>query len=277
MNKPRTLSDVLADYASADKLSKQDLEAVSQNTRAGFANRIRAAKDALPKLRIEYLTRILKNSAAFFVEGGDKLRVAEFKKHAVANGAFVVDAAAIFETLADKIQRSLGVTRQFSITQTGLLDQELRELVKATGYDEAPKHVAIRDLRVVPTRERLVDYIRELVVSSNGGTPSRVAAQAALLDQTLKAKFTDPRLIVVVENTSSLDRAALAGLFSKVIPIDLDDVDGEVDERFVKEFVVASIQGRKPNDAPKTQSQSLSPAAPQAQQTQTQSPTQNQE
>jgi hypothetical protein len=281
MNKPRTLSDVLTEYASAQKLAKQDLDSVPATTRSGFANRKREAQDRLPKLRIEYLTMILRNSAGFFLEGNDAETKA-FTSFAKANGAFEVDAAEIFEKLADKVMRSIGPRREFSITQIGLLDQALRELVEATGYKEKLKIPALRELRVVQTREHLVNYIRELVVGSNGGTPSRVAAQASLLDQTFKAKFADKRLIVVVRNATASDRAALAGLFTKMVTVDLDQA-GEVTEKFVKDTVVEALTGRKPAPTPTTssadsisnqESQSLSSAESQAPLTQTKNPNQ---
>ncbi len=244
MSKPRTLDDVLADYEKAERLAKKNLDTVPAQSRVGWATTINQAKAKLPSLRMEYLTGILKNAVGFFTDGPAD-RAEQFSKIATENGVFEVNAVTIFEVLADQIQGTLGGKREFSVTQRGQLDTALRTLVEKTGYTGSLNRISQSDLRVVPTREKLVEYIKELIANSNGSTPSVVSAQDSLISQALKARFAGKTFVVVVRNTSSIDRAALAGLFTKVVRVDLDGVD-EIDEKFARYTIEGALKPAKP-------------------------------
>jgi hypothetical protein len=223
-NLPRTLDEILKDYKQTEKFSKQSSESFPLPGRPGIEVRIAQAKVKLPKLRLEYLTRILRSSFGFFLEG-DETKGAAFAKIALDNGAVLVDADEIFIKLADAIQYSIGPNKEFSITQTGLMDHALRELVEKTGYDGTLNRTQITDMRVVNTREKLVNYIRELVARNNGSTPVTVCAQSDIVAQALAKEFNGKRLVVVVKNASSNTRAPLAGLFTKSTNVDLDSIE----------------------------------------------------
>lgn len=266
MNKLRTLDVVLTEYTRAEELAKKDLDSVPVTSRPGWGIAIRQAKDKLPSLRAEYLTRILKNSVGFFVDGDDA-KALKFSEIAAKNGAFVVDAAAIFNALADKVQASIGGRKEFSVTQISLLDSALKDLLTSAGYDGRLERVTMASLQVVSTRERLVSYIRELVVNSNGFTASVIAAQSALLAQALKDKFDGKVLVVVVRNASSVDRAGLAGLFTRTAKVDVDAVD-EIDERFARDTIMGVLKPAKPAPTPTKQPEPKSPVEPKTNQEQ---------
>jgi hypothetical protein len=223
-NLPRTLDEILKDYRKTEKFSKQSAEEFPLPGRPGIEVRIAQAKVKLPKLRLEYLTRILRSSYGFFLEG-DEAKGQQFVNIAMDNGAVLVDAEEIFRKLADAVQYSIGPNKEFSITQIGLMDHALRELVEKTGYDGSLNRTQISELRVVKNREKLVDYIRELVARSNGSVPVTVSAQSDIVTQALAKDFNGKRLVVVVKNASATTRAPLAGLFTKVTNVDLDSID----------------------------------------------------
>jgi hypothetical protein len=228
-NLPRTLEEILKDYSQADKLSKQNPEAFPLNGRPGIEMRIRQSKDKLPKLRLEYLTKILKSSYGFFLEGLDDAKKVAFAKIAVDNGAVTVDADAIYQKIADVVQPTMGRTREFSVTQVSLMDHTLKEVVEKTGYDGTLNRTVIGDMRVCKDRPRLVAYIRDLVARSNGSTPATVAAQSEIVSQALAREFSGKRLVVVVTNASAGNRAAIGGLFTKNTTVDVDAIE-EVNE-----------------------------------------------
>ncbi len=248
MSKLRTLEAVLTEYEKADRLSKRDLDSVPAATRAGHATVIREAKDKLPTLRIEYLNAILKNAVGFFVEG-DPVKAETFAKISAENGAFSLNAATIFEVLADQIQGTMGGKREFSVTQVGQLDTALKTLVEKTGYKGSLTRTSISELRVVPTRKHLVDYIKELVTRTNGSTPSAVSVQDALVNQAMKARFAGKRLVAVVRNANLTDRAALMGMFARVVKVDVDEAE-QIDEKFARNVIEGALKPAKPAAAP---------------------------
>lgn len=248
MNKPRTAEDVLKDYTRADRLSKRSVEEVPLPGRPSIEMQIRQSKDNLPKLRLEYLNVILRSSYGFFVEGTDDAKKQKFVDIALDNGALLVDADAVFQKLADQTQHSIGPSKEFSVTQVGLLDHALRELVEATGHDGTLNRTTINELRVVKNREKLVDYIRELVTRSNGAVPAVVAAQSEIIRQAIAREFAGKRLVVVVKRASAFNRTALAGLFTKSTTVDTDAVE-EVDEAYAEDVIRAGL-GLKAKAAP---------------------------
>lgn len=245
-NPQRTLDDILKDYNRTEMLSQRNPEAFPLPGRPGIEMQARQAKIQLPKLRLEYLTTILKSSFGFFVEG-DADKAQAFTDIAVSNGAVVVDADSLFQKLTAAVERSIGPSKEFSITQVGLMDHELRELVEKTGYDGQLNRTQIYQLVVVQTRERLTQYIRELVARSNGSTPVTVCAQSDIVAQALKNKFSGRRLVVVVRNASPTSRAPLAGLFTKSTNVDVDAFD-KMDEETANEIFRKGL-GIKPTAA----------------------------
>lgn len=243
--KLRQLNEIMVAYRSASKKANLNLDSVQESTRAGFAMAKRQAQDALPNLRAEFLARALKNSIAAFAVG-DEARAKEFAKvAAVAGGTFTIDARAAFEKMADLVGPSIGRTREFSQHQAALLDQGLKTLAEDTGYTGRLEQVRFRTLRIVKTRDDLVDYVRELCYASNGVTPTFIAAQNQILNQALTSEFTGKVLAVVVLNAEPQDRQALGSMFTKVLEARVDEVE-VIDERFARNLFEG---GSKPKTA----------------------------
>lgn len=229
----RTTEETLTQYKNAQKTAKLNLDSVPATTRAGFGIRIRQAEQALPELKREYLTRILNNSIAFFTRGSAEQAAKFAAAAAVAGSTFTVRADACYERLADRVEPSIGRTKQFSITQVNLVNQALKELMDDTGYPDKLSSVSLIDLRVMTTRAALVSYIRAIVVKANGCVPVAVAAQNSLLKQALDTDFSGKRLAVVVTGVDPVERTTLASMFGKVISVDLPDGQ-EIDEGFAR-------------------------------------------
>lgn len=276
MSTPRTLENILTEYKRAEEVSKRNLDTVSPSTRPAHEAAVRKAKSELPQLRVEYLTAISKSAYGFFVDG-DQAKVDKFVEIARENGAFLVDADAIFRELAKRVQPSLGGRKEFSVTQVSLLDYALRELVEATGYEGKLNRISISEVRVTSNEEQLVKYIRELVARTNGSTPSAVYAQSEIVRQAFEAGFTKRNLVVVVKNATQLDRAALHGLFTKTTRVDVDSV-AEVDERFAKDSIMGLLKpGYKPQEQAPSQKQPPEPIVPATNPTTTEPQTENQQ
>lgn len=243
---PRTLSDILTDYQKATKQAAKDLDAVPEATRPAHAVAIRAAKDALPRLRSEYFQRIMKNAYGFIVTG-DEEKSKQFTQIAAESGAIVIDGDALYNDLANRIQPTIGGRREFSVTQEGHLNEILRELVEATGHEGKLNRVSIKELRVIPTKERLVEYVRELVMRYNGTLPAQFRMQADITAQALLKGFAGKNLVVVIQGSSV--NAPAANFFKRVTRVDVDAVD-EVNEKFARDTIMGVLNPAKPVVAP---------------------------
>ena len=230
---PRQLPEILKEYKETAKLAQTNLDAVPAATRPGFAVAIRQAQERLPSLKAEYLARELKNSVAAFAVGDEAKQVKFADVSREVGGTITVDARAAYEKMAKKVEPSIGRSREFSMYQSSLLDQALKELAEDTGYTGKFETVKFRQLKIVNTHEELVDYIRELVFASNGVTPAIIAAQNTILTESLKNDFTGKVLAVVVVNSEPIDRQAIGSMFTKTAEARVDEVE-EVDERFAR-------------------------------------------
>jgi hypothetical protein len=230
---PRQLPEILAEYRSAKDKADRNLDSVPESTRPGFGIAKRKAQEAIPNLKAEYLTRLLKNSVAAFAVGDDGKARQFATVAAKVGGTITVDARAPYEKMADRIAPSIGRSKQFSVDQASLLDQALKELAQDTGYLGKFENTSFRTLKVIPDRDSLVDYIRELVTASNGLTPAIIAAQNQILNESLKVGFDGKTLAVVVINAEPIDRQAIASMFTKTLEARVDEAEA-IDERFAR-------------------------------------------
>jgi len=243
---PRTLSDILLDYQKATKLAAKDLDSVPEIVRPAHAVAIRGAKDSLPRLRHEYFERIMKNAYGFFVTG-DEEKGEQFAKIAADSGAIVIDGDAIFKDVANRIQPTIGGRREFSVTQESHLNEALRELVEATGHEGKMNRVSIKELRVIATKEALVEYVRELITRYNATTPVQFRMQADITAQALLKNFAGKNLVVVIRG--SVTNAPAATFFKRVTKVDVDSVD-EVNEKFARDTIMGVLKPAQPVVAP---------------------------
>jgi len=266
----KTLDEVLTEYDKADKLSRKDPDSVPAATRPGFEISIRRAKDALPGLRAQYTSLIMKNSIGLFLQG-EEANVQKFMTAAVIEGAIHLNAGELFEKLVDVIQPTMGGRREFSVTQVGLLDNTLRELCEKAGHKAPLNRTNLTNLRVVQSRAKLVDYVRQLVFENNGNIPSLTAGQSTITMKALKKQFKDRRLVVVVTGAGSQDRGAIASLFTKSTNLSVDPPQGEeVDARFARERIMQVL--RPTSAAPAQVPGEQNPPANQTEQNQQEQP-----
>jgi hypothetical protein len=244
----RKIEEILADYQKTSKIANTDIDSIPLKSQPGWQTLIRQNKDRVPELRVEYLTALLGSSYGFFLDGDPK-KVTEFVAVTKESGAFVIDAAKIFNKLADAVQPSLGGRREFSVTQLGQLNYALKELAQETGYGGEIYGATMTEIKVVPTRDDLVTYVRRLVVGSNGSTISVISAQNNLVADALKVEFLGKKLVVMVVGATNDDRQGLASIFTRTERVHLTP-ETVVDERFAKETVMGVLKPGSRKTAP---------------------------
>ena len=100
---------------------------------------------------------------------------------------------------------------------------------------------------MVPTKDQLVEYVRELVTRFNSTVPAQFRMQADITAQALSKGFAGKNLIVVI--TGDPTNVPAANFFKRVTKVDVDSVP-EVDEKFARDTIMGVVNPAKPVVAP---------------------------
>ena len=244
----KTTTAMLKALKDATEDAALDLDSVPWVSRGGFEVAKREAKDALPRLRSEYSDRIFSN-AIFFYPVGNEEKCQQFA--AVASqvgGTFTVDAQAVYQILAQKVEPTLGQRREFAVQQFTVMNDGIDDIMRAAPgqVDVTVPTSALKNLDAVPTFEALVAFIRNMVESERGKALVKLDVVRSVTDQAVSARFDAKTLAVVVLNTDEETRSALAS-GNRAAVVDVDSTE-EITKAFaIKVFKEASSKGRKPN------------------------------
>lgn len=230
MSKQQTLSEILEQIEQNQVLADTDPLGTPGLARAGFAVAIRQAKDTLTDLKKLYRTQIMSRAYDVFVFG-NRTKATEFGKVAEAEGAVVVDAEELYQTLAQPIEASLGTEREFGPSQVALLIAGLKAVATDLGIINmnAPK---LPGLVKMENAAVTLAHVRSMIRAAVGDDLNKLYLGAAITNKALEAKYKASGLVVVVLNAMGPEDArGIAGLFAHHLPsVNLtSDVEIDVD------------------------------------------------
>lgn len=235
----RTNEVVLKELQSTIEDANVDLDMKPYAVRGGFSMRKNDAVLAVPRLREEYKSRIFGNMVFVFARGDtDKTRAFVDVARQEA-GVFTVDADEIYRLLTDKIDRTIGQHREFTVHQFTILNDGIDDYTKGSERDLTVPASAMRALDSTPTKEDLVNYVRALVTSVHGTALVERFASEQVVDQALDDSFSGKIAALVVTNASEAVEQALAGM-AKVARTSV--VDCNVAESIDRTFAINTIK-----------------------------------
>lgn len=216
-----------------------DIESISWQTRPSVSMMKRDAEEQLVKLREEYSRRVRSNSLGMFIFGEPE-RVAQFTKIAGEEaGVLVVNGAEAFESLADQIEPSFGLSREFGATQLGILHNALNNKRKDLGI-RAMQMPRLKDLAVSRDRAETTDMVRRMIHDAVGDDFLRIAVDFKINQEAVSREFAESILPVAVTGITAEEITALATLFTNSVSVEVGtSEDGEV----TKEYVLNKLSG----------------------------------
>jgi hypothetical protein len=230
----KDLKDLLKELVATKKRAGTDLEAVPYQTRASMTSMVQNAKEKLGSLEKDYFSRVRSNTLGMFLFG-DAPRVVQFAEIAGAEaGVYLVQGDALYQRLADKIEPSLGNTREFGTTQLGFLIDELKLIQRKELGITRMQLPSLREAKAVKDRIELVAYIRKLVQGAVGDDLLRMSIDKRVNQLALDSEFTGKLLPVAVVGIDQLEVSALTPLFTNAVTVDVGTSDdGEVNKEYV--------------------------------------------
>ena len=237
--KNESLKDLAEKMRVTKRRAETDLEAVPYQTRSSMANMKRNAEGQLETLRKDFANAVRRASIAVFLAGDParQEKFAEIAKKEVTGAMVVVHADAVYERLANRVQPSLGASRQFGVGQHQLLLGTLTDVEKELDIRWMSRPAPGSD-RAIQGHEDLVGYIRSLIRTSVGDELTKVYVDRQIVDSAVSVEFAGSTLLVIVVGSDAAETAALSGLFThaNTIPVGTSE-DGEVDTEFVLKYL----------------------------------------
>jgi hypothetical protein len=242
----RNVEQLLNEIARYEQTIGIELDAVHHSVRPGYEMAIREAKDNLPSVRDSYRTRVFAQAVGFFLSG-DHNKVATFVELAVKLGnVFVADAMAIYESMALKIEPSMGYSREFSVFQIAELTRLIRNVGESVGLK--PSQIQPpnpKDARVLPTHQDVVFYIRDLVTEAMGESLNALLITQKLVNEAIARKFNSSVLAAVITNARPEAQAGLGQIFGTKAEVSIGP-DDEVDDAYVLRAFETGKKNRPP-------------------------------
>jgi len=209
----QSVKQALADIIEAEKILKTRPEDTPYATRPGFEVRQQQARDSIQDLRqnIENIT-VPKRLAGIFATG-DSEAIKKTAEFLTANGGIVVNAAGIYQAVADDIEKNIGAERIFQTTQFATLISHIRDI--GNNYNLSEISSPNYQEKLLPDYKSIVTHARDLVRSSSGDTLNVLVLRRQLVDAVIDRGLSGKTIPVLVTNTIPAERTALAPLFSK--------------------------------------------------------------
>lgn len=227
--KNRKIEDIMDELKSVAVVASRDINILPFATRSAHQNAIRSAVEQLVDLRKEYDEKLFSNAYAVVVTG-DEVKVEDFKAATDSIGGLTFNFDDFYEILASAVEPSIGFQREFGINQAFIMMQKLENLLVNNGLEFSVKDPNITKSRVVPTRQDLVNYVREILTNAYGNTLTYLYVRANLLARAISVGHVKKALAVTFTGGSSDDLAAAAPLFKNMAQVDV--TDAEVDQAY---------------------------------------------
>lgn len=249
-----TLEKLTIDIKKTTANANKNLDEVHPNVRAGWGAEKGAAKEKLKELMVEYKATLLTNGIAIFLDG-DPAKVSEFINlvHGEVEG-LVVDAAALYERLANAVEVTMTSSRNWGVDQHYKLNIALQEVMSEVGLSELP--MPARDsMPITQTHADVINHLRDLIRNSCGDMLNSLYLQEAAVRDSLQICYMNVMVPVFVLNARTDERASLGSAFMRgSTTVDISS-DTEVNKEFmIKTFKEVNKKLSKPTKRTKLES-----------------------
>jgi hypothetical protein len=228
------MKKLVKELVETQALAKTDLEALPWQTRNSVTNMVREAQERLEKLKSEYQRQLRANTLGVFLLGSPT-RVAQFLQIAAEEaGMNTIQGDKLYQDLADKIEGTLGASREFGPTQLGHLHLALSDLMKTQDIRWMPMP-KLQASMAVPDRDALVQYVRKLVRSALGDDLLRLVIDRRINELAIEQQFAGKIFPVAVVGLEADEIPSLVPIFSISSTVQVGDTseDGDVNKEYV--------------------------------------------
>lgn len=235
----RPLSEIQSEYKQALRMSERDLSNVPVNVVPSHEIAKNEAKLALPKIKTEFSKALFESAYGFFLQG-DVDKQAHFVSLLSGDaGVLVVDANAMYESIANEVEPCLGRSREFSASQIAALIRGMRDIASQLDMIGSIPMPVVGDVIAVHTHEDLVAHVRKVISASAGTDLMARYFGFKMIESALSSQVVD-RPKVIVTHSSNEEAMAVKSYFKVRRLVKLNEATN-VD----KNFAIAVLRGQE--------------------------------
>ena len=213
----RTIAEIAQEIAENNKIVAQEIERIPVNNRPAVRISIIQASEKLPKLLLEMRESVIPSKLIGLFADGDEDSVNRVKDLLLKNEGVVLDAAQLYRTIADLVEPSYSVDRNFCTTQYGLMIQKISEIAINLGYQEImpPRFIEC----ICPDSQATLVHIRKILRECKVGDVANVDLLTnSIVDAIVRDEIDSKQIPVIVVGTSCQEeKNAISVLFSRTI------------------------------------------------------------
>lgn len=216
-------------YTETLALSNLNLDDVPSNVRPGRESQKRQAASDLEHVRNQYASDLRKALFGLLVTGPGTdafLKIAEEEAEVV-----VVDGAAIYKRIADRVAPAMSSNREFGVSHYSAVIQELRTIGGELNVTSMPAPVWSEPANVADA-EGLLKHVRGMVNSGVGLDLPALYISRQIIDAAIAAGSNRPTVVVVVTGLEDVAEAMAPKLFHEGRSIQVTTTS-EVNKEFV--------------------------------------------
>lgn len=200
--------ELLQEMTDLEPLANLVTENWDFRTRASIEATKKEAKEKLATLRSKYLEKVLSSAKLVFLaeESSDS------SQESLSSNAVHVDGSALYNFLADNVERSMGPSREYGALQQMNLVTGLVDACNAVGVGSFRALPSLREVVFLKTFEEVQVFVRQLVRDHLGDELNKMHIQKAIEVKALSVKMQDDEPTIFVsgvtleEERSSLSR-----------------------------------------------------------------------
>lgn len=201
------LKDLLKEIMEVEKIARMDPEEYPWPARNGLVGAKKEAQAQLDVLTARYCSAIQGKTVGIFAVGNNYERFVELARSESASPIAVIYADDMYKQLADRVERSLGKSREFAPNQMSIVLQNLTNLcVDLEIRDfETPRFIEsgpLADTRAV------LSHVRNIIRNGLGDDMNRMYIAKQIGKEAVSSRHVASVLPVIVVGLESEDEAS---------------------------------------------------------------------
>lgn len=201
--------ELLEEMTSLEPLANLVTENWDLRTRASIEATKKEAKEKLATLRSKYLERVLATAKLVFLDSESS----DSSQESLSSNAVHVDGSALYNFLADNVERSMGPSREYGALQQMNLVTGLVDACNAVGVGSFRALPSLKEVTFLNTLDDVRVFVRQLVRDHLGDELNKLHLQKAIEVKSLSVKMQDDEPTIFVSGvTSEEERGSLSRL-----------------------------------------------------------------
>jgi hypothetical protein len=227
------LSGLLDSLDEARRIASIDVdEPVYQRTRSGMQVAVEHAKQDVKRLQTEYEDSVLKHGVAIFMYGPNEKLDAFTQAVTNLKEAAVVDANEMVNRLVEAVEKTMGTSREFTVSQAQILSVRISDIIRELGLPVL-RMIQINELPYLANQEDVTAFVRKVLATQVNATINLQYLKRSVAREAEKIRYKLSVAPVIILNADAEDIPMFGSMFGKGMARVTVSDDDNIDEEFI--------------------------------------------